>query len=416
MNGFDEIRIKSFLKESGMSPAPEAEEDPAGCALRIAEELKDCALKKNSSFAMLPSGIRAEALPDRLPPTLAVDIGGTNTRLVLIEGSLKDGLSERDLKVFETPGRRGTISAERFFDEIGDMIAPYECERIGVCFSFVAEILPDGDGRVVALSKEVDVKGCEGLVIGREINKRLASRGKAPVRVTVINDSCAAFLGAGARYGRIPDASFILGTGYNNCYCEPLLGGMLVNTESGRYTGFPLGDYDRAADRGSAYQGDFLAEKMISGEYLGAAIACAALGACEKGLMSPAFAGFVSESGLPGTSAISAFLSGAESPLRDALPEEDRKVFAFIARELLRRSALYAAVLTSACVIRRQPEPGKKILIAAEGSTYMKTGLLRTLTDRYIDEISNTVLGMPCEILSAEGTVLGGTAIGANMI
>ena len=117
------------------------------------------------------------------------------------------------------------------------------------------------------------------------------------MRFTVLNDTVATML-CGIGYNNRPYSGyigFILGTGTNTCYIESLSeiakigggeGNMAVNLESGCYSGFPRGDYDRELDAASQNPGDHLMEKMISGAYLGELVTRTVRGAVREGLFS----------------------------------------------------------------------------------------------------------------------------------
>ncbi|MBQ3577232.1 MAG: hypothetical protein II974_00985 [Firmicutes bacterium] len=429
MNGFTyddrsiEIKARDFLKSKGMI----LDEDPACAAVRIAGEMKESVLSGAPHFAMLRSHIipRLEGLYEGA--VLAVDIGGSHTRFAkAVPGP---AITFEKMRTIPTPGLEHPVTVDGFFDEIAKFCALYDCERAGVSFSFMAHIGPDLDAEIVDFSKELAISGAPGRMVARGVNDALTRLGRSPMDIAVINDSCAAFLGC-EEGGRLPDVSFILGTGYNNCYCEPALDGMLMNTESGAYGGIPQGEIDLEADMTSAHRGLFAAEKMVSGGYLGVLIYTAAKSAAREGLFSSEYAERLKGCPPFTTRQISEFLeqekthpSPKEDPQTDAIaPEEgpDRLLFKSICLLLIERAADVSAILTAACAIRNRQSEGKNapdrpVIIAAEGSTYFGMPALREHFDHTLADIIKKTLGTGCVVTSSKAAVLKGTALAAMM-
>ena len=72
-----------------------------------------------------------------------------------------------DFNRYPMPGTQGEISKEEFFDKIAEHLRPVinRSGKIGFCFSFPAEILPNRDGKVVRFEQEEvkvrDIRGQE---------------------------------------------------------------------------------------------------------------------------------------------------------------------------------------------------------------------------------------------------------------
>ena len=165
---------------------------------------------------------------------VAMDMGGTNYRIARVNFDENGEATISDFKKMPMPGIVNKITSEEFFDFFESMKKEYNAETVGLCFSYPAKILEDGSAEIITFSKEVQVDGCDG--------KKLNAK--------VLNDTTAAQLGTrGANMG------LILGTGLNICYNKD---GMIINSESGRFIGFPTEEYDF---------GD-MAEQQVSGAYL----------------------------------------------------------------------------------------------------------------------------------------------------
>ena len=153
---------------------------------------------------------------------------------------------------FSMPGSKSPVSKREFFNTIVDYIVKTgEIEdKVGFCFSYPTEILPNKDGRLIQFCKEVVAPKVEGELIGEGLKEALNGRGlKSDVKVILMNDTVATLLAGLATY-REKDydnyIGFILGTGTNCCYVEKnseikKLRGLnkearqIVNVESGAF-------------------------------------------------------------------------------------------------------------------------------------------------------------------------------------
>jgi hexokinase len=142
-------------------------------------------------------------------------------------------------------------------------------DRIGFCFSYPAEILPNRDGRLLRWTKEIEIPELVGSCVGAGLVAALEQRGAGRKLVTVLNDTTATLL-AGCSVGRAFGAErfvgFILGTG-TNCAC--LHGGQIYNLESGNFAEWPCSAVDDRFDALQVNRGQYRFEKAISGAYLG---------------------------------------------------------------------------------------------------------------------------------------------------
>jgi hexokinase len=257
---------------------------------------------KVSSLLMIPAYLSADGQATEGETAIAVDIGGTNLRIALTRYH-KGFIQILESSESPVPGLKNEITKEAFFNEIADRLQPVinRSSRIGVCFSHAAEILPNRDGRLISFSKEIKVSGSEGMEITKELSKTLFDRGFCERKSYILlNDTTAVLLGGAAvSVGQTYDGfiGFVLGTGKNLCYAEKtaeikkLMGGyssdtMIVNTESGYFTGVMTGVIDRELDSLTANPGTHTLEKMTSGRYLGQLILMTLKKAASGGLLS----------------------------------------------------------------------------------------------------------------------------------
>ena len=154
------------------------------------------------------------------------------------------------------PGIDAEIDREEFFRALAGHVLPLadRADRIGFCFSYPAEILPEKDGKLIQFTKEIKARGVEGQLIGANLSRALAAgRGPASREVVLLNDTVATLLaGRNAAPGRRFDdfIGIVCGTGLNAAYVErnalirklPGLdpaGSQIINTESGSFGGSP---------------------------------------------------------------------------------------------------------------------------------------------------------------------------------
>lgn len=405
--------VARFLRRSDMLPEEDLAELTLKTALVMKESLKE---ERTGPFPMIRSYVYPGAEVCCEKPVLAIDIGGSSTRFAPARWDDEGKISLGPVKTVPTPGKLFSVTQDRFFDMIAEEMAQYGCERAGVSFSFIGRASKDTDVLIDSFSKELTVTEVRHEYVGREINRALKKLGKPEMSVAVTNDSCAAFMGCRSGNGALPDVSFILGTGYNNCCCVPSLGGMLINTESGYYGGLHFGTIDREADLKSANRGEYLAEKTVSGAYIGPVIYAACLTAAGEGLFTEPCAKAVKERPLPySTAEINEYMEGEGPLISEFSNAVDRNIFTGICSFFVQRAAENAAAMTAACALLSEPDKERPVIIAAEGSTYLKFPLLRSIFDKTLKKLIKATLGLETEIISSENAVLKGAALAGAM-
>lgn len=253
-------------------------------------------LRRNSNhmadIKMFPTFVRS--LPDgkEKGQFLALDLGGTNFRVLLVR------LDGRDVdiqsKTYLIPQRIMLGTGVQLFDHIADCIGKFIREHnlntdhlpLGFTFSFPCR----QEGLAKArLSKWTKGFRCEG-VVGEDIcyllHEALKRRNIKGVEViAVVNDAVGTLMST-AHGDRNCEIGLILGTGCNACYMEKIENvglwegdcdhpqQVLINTEWGAFgdngcLDFIRTEYDRELDTFSVNPGKQILEKMISGMYMG---------------------------------------------------------------------------------------------------------------------------------------------------
>ena len=425
------VRTDEFLKAHGLDLGC-ADVDQWAHAFQADME-KGLRGDPDAWMMMLPTYLTLDGRVPQDQPTIVIDAGGTNFRvgLVTMRG---DRPEVEDLNVFPMPGSQGAITWDTFVDQVSDAILPLtdRSRRVGLCFSYAAEILPNRDGKVLQISKQVQILGSEGMELGRDLSAALERKGAAGVEFVVLNDTVAALLGGVTGLGdEVFDGyiGLIYGTGVNTCYAERAANlhkvttpwdkeTMLINMESARFDGAPMSEFDRRLDEASVDTGMCHYEKMVSGRYQGEVIYHALRVGAEEGLFSEGLNRRLLE--LPALTLVQAN-DFAVRPFGNGLlaaacrTEEDREaVYTVIDRCVERSARLVCANLAG---IMLQMDSGKHIqrptCIVAEGSTFYKGYLFRGKLERVCAEYITGRLGRHYAFRQVSDANLLGTAAAA---
>jgi hexokinase len=357
----------------------------------------------DGSLRMIPTYIEADNKFKVDLPVLAIDAGGTNFRAAMVKVSSSGKLEITDVLNNKMPGLEGEISKEEFFNTIARYVRPLaeKTDRIGFCFSYPSEILPNKDGRLIYFCKEVQAPGVVGQLIGKNL---LDALGMPEKQIVLLNDTVATLLaGKSASIGNDYDSfiGFILGTGTNTCYIEnnsnilknrslDTSKSQIINIESGNFSLAPRTDLDHQFDSATTNPGNHPFEKMISGGYFGPL--------CLLTLKTAAKEGVFTSDAASGILALQE-LSSEEVNIFIADPKSGRSTLSSFMKDtadaesclnivncLLDRAALLVAGNLAAVVLKTNKGKTKErpILVTVEGSIYYKLGNLRTLIDRYL--------------------------------
>ncbi|ATW28392.1 hexokinase [Candidatus Formimonas warabiya] len=404
------------------------------CEIFLAE-MKRGLKGAKSSLEMIPTYIDADREIPSGEPIVVLDAGGTHLRVATVyfdQG--KKPVLENYMK-YPMPGTYGAMSREEFFLALAGRIEALISisSRIGFCFSYATEILPNQDGKLIRWSKEIQTKGVEGQLVGANLLAALKKLGyQANQRVVLLNDTAAALLaGKAASSGRNYSGylGLVLGTGTNTCYIEensnigkvPGLppGSMIINVESGSYGKAPRGTVDLELDNTLSNPGVYAFEKMISGAYLGKLTGAVIRKAGEEGLFSPGFAQAMSSLGETETKDMTDFLyypPSSDNPLTrcvQAGSEEDALVLYHLMDQLMERASLLTAINISALVMKtgKGTNPLRPVCITAEGTTLFTLKGYRDKLNYYLKKYLEDEKGLYGEMIHVENATLIGTAI-----
>ncbi|XP_059921366.1 hexokinase-4 [Gadus macrocephalus] len=249
---------------------------------------------KEASVKMLPTYVCSTPEGSEVGDFLALDLGGTNFRVMLVKVGEDE---ERGWKV-ETKNEMYSISedamtgtAEMLFDYIAECISDFLGKHhikhkklpLGFTFSFPVRHEDIDKGILLNWTKGFKASGAEGNNIVGLLRDAIKRRGDFEMDVVaMVNDTVATMISCYYE-DRSCEVGMIVGTGCNACYMEEMRtvelvegeeGRMCVNTEwgafgdNGELEDFRL-EYDRVVDEFSLNPGQQLYEKLISGKYMG---------------------------------------------------------------------------------------------------------------------------------------------------
>lgn len=378
---------------------------------------------KKSSLLMIPTYLAFCEKVVRNKKIVCVDAGGTNLRITTAYFDDAGTFRAETVARHVMPGVDKTLTAQEFFDEFAEKIAPYayEVRNIALSFAFRTNMLENIDCEIIEITKEVKVTGAEGKQLGKEVAASLAKKGIEGCRIIILNDSVATALAGQAEYlneGFGTYTGTILGTGSNSCYIEknenikklnglPKKGMMVINTEAGSYDKLPRSDIDRAYDASMQNPGIGVSEKMASGRYLGELCLLSLRFAAKEGVFESQE---IAKLARLGTEEVSRFLETGEGVLKEYfLSEKDKKNAQRLLENNVRRAARVVA-LQMAAVVKKACKGNNKICMTIEGTTYEKMfGLKEELLKGLLPYLEKE--GYDAKMVMVDMAVLKGCAI-----
>lgn len=349
-----------------------------------------------AGLPMLPTYLTPQQRVPQNTPVAVLDAGGTHLRTGVV--TFIDGAPlVQQLETQPMPGSSAPVTWAEFIRCAADALEPMleDVTRVGVCFCYPAEVTPELDARVLELTKEVRITGCEERLVCADLAEELQKRGKTGLRFTLLNDTPATYLRGKTCISNSHTNGFlgmVSGTGTNTCCALPVREieklhrpdddtFMLVNLESGSFTGVPQGDFDRALDAASENPGAYLFEKMTGGRYLGELCRLTLVGAAQEGIFSPAAAEKLRALETLGTPEADRFAaapeSGAIPALRDAC-EADRTAAVRIITAVFQRAARAITANIAAILLLAGGADSryKPLVVCVDGSLFANSALL----------------------------------------
>ncbi|GFG39358.1 hypothetical protein Cfor_08311, partial [Coptotermes formosanus] len=223
---------------------------------------------------------------------LALDLGGTNFRVLLITLGEKKHFDMKS-KIYAIPQSIMVGSGTQLFDHIAECLANFMREQhlgnerlpLGFTFSFPLTQKGLTKGMLERWTKGFDCSGCVGEDVVQLLKDALSRRNDVQIDVcAILNDTTGTLMSCAWKNFNCK-IGLIVGTGSNACYVErvenaELFDGdrskpyVVINTEWGAFgddgrLDIVRTEYDREIDQYSINPGKQLHEKMISGMYMG---------------------------------------------------------------------------------------------------------------------------------------------------
>ena len=395
---------------------------------------------KPSSLKMLPSFIGSPTGQEQ-GQVAAVDFGGTNVRVLLVELSGKGQTRIIDRRSFPLKDKLGhydytaaSASGPELFDfiagKINEIVPAGGAYPLGHTFSFPCHQYSVNEAVLISWTKEIKTAGVEGQDVGQMLQNVLDSKGLRRVTLqAVINDTTGTLLTA-AYSDSATTIGAICGTGHNSCYlepCHPLTERpMIINMESGNFDGILQTKYDIILDQASEKPGAQRLEKMASGQYLGELVRLIVSRLVTEGYSAGGSDRlFVPYSLL--TEDLSAILADTSSELGSVadviairwgitrLKTSEYKSIQTIARLLTVRSARLVAATWAGVLFKTDPDFVRHHTIAVDGSLYEKMPgyagqLSNAMTDIFGDKAKQVTIR-----LSKDGSGIGAAIAAATV-
>ncbi|XP_069317318.1 hexokinase HKDC1 isoform X4 [Eulemur rufifrons] len=245
---------------------------------------------------------------------LALDLGGTNFRVLLVK--IRSGRRSVRMynKIFAIPLEIMQGTGEELFDHIVQCIADFLDYMglkgaqlpLGFTFSFPCRQTSIDKGTLIGWTKGFKATDCEGEDVVDMLREAIKRRNEFDLDiVAIVNDTVGTLMTCGYEDPNC-EIGLIAGTGSNMCYMEEMRnielvegdeGKMCINTEWGGFGDNGCIDdirtqYDTEVDEGSLNPGKQRYEKMTSGMYLGEIVRQILIDLTKQGLL---FRGQISE-------------------------------------------------------------------------------------------------------------------------
>ncbi|KAM6585200.1 hypothetical protein CsatB_012202 [Cannabis sativa] len=226
----------------------------------------------------------------------ALDLGGTNFRVLRVQLGGKDGgIAHQEFAEVSIPQDLMVGTSDALFDYIAAELSKFVAQEgqdfqlppgrqreLGFTFSFPVMQSSIDSGTLIKWTKGFSIDDAVGQDVVAELTRALERQGLDMRVSALVNDTVGTL--AGGRYSnKDVVAAVILGTGTNAAYVEcahaipkwhgllPKSGEMVINMEWGNFRSshLPLTEYDHSLDAESLNPGEQVFEKLISGMYLG---------------------------------------------------------------------------------------------------------------------------------------------------
>ncbi|NXM74183.1 HXK3 protein, partial [Serilophus lunatus] len=242
-----------------------------------------------ASVRMLPTYVCGTPDGTERGEFLALDLGGTNFRVLVVRVSEEGICMASEIYVIPTAIMQGT--GEQLFDHIMDCIIDFQLKQnltnqilpLGFTFSFPCKQVGLDKALLLTWTKGFSVSGCVGQDVVQLLRDAAQRKNHTGLKVVaLVNDTVGTMMSCGYDDPKC-EIGLIVGTGTNACYMEEMQnvgtvegdqGRMCINMEWGAFGDNGCLDhiftsFDRMVDDNTINPGKQRFEKLISGMYLG---------------------------------------------------------------------------------------------------------------------------------------------------
>ncbi|XP_063237114.1 hexokinase type 2-like isoform X2 [Bacillus rossius redtenbacheri] len=348
---------------------------------------------------------------------LALDLGGTNFRVLLME--LAGGSVVREVvRHYHVDEQQRVGCGARLFDYLAACVAAFVRENnlaeeplpLGFTFSFPMRQRALDVGELITWTKSFNCPSVVGCEVVRLLQAALDRRGDTRVQVVAILNDTTGTLVQGAVLDPRTAIGLILGTGSNACYMEQAERvqhwetqrhdekEVVIDIEWGAFgdngvLDFIKTDFDRAVDDNSLIVNSFTFEKYIGGKYMGEIVRVILARLAKEGLL---FDGDAGETLLTKHAFTTSYVSAIEQDTVDGGSENTAQVLAklgvtfsasdvAVVKHVCDAVSSRAAMLVAVCLavlLNRLNRPD--VTIAVDGSLFKFHPRLETLISKFI--------------------------------
>lgn len=391
---------------------------------------------ERSSLRMIPSFVGRPTGRER-GRFLALDLGGTNCRVLEVELDGSGGASVAAVSRFLIPRECLSGHGGMLFDFLAGCVgsflrdhppAPRREPVLAFTFSFPVEQRSAVSGTLIGWTKAFTAPGVEGEDVAALLTAAMRRRGLESVRIGALTNDTVGTLLAGSYADPSCDMGVILGTGTNACYPERVArirklpggeasGEMIVNLEWGNFDRLAANRFDDLLDDASPNPGRQRLEKMVSGMYLGEIARLAVREMMERGLLFP---------GGPGTAfsvpyglAAEQLLFAAGAPADASIPgldiagKDDRTVIREIGRLVAGRGARLAGSAIAAVLTWMDPDLKAGHTVAVDGALFEHNPGYRAGIWKALDDLLGSRAAAVRLVHTGDGSGIGSAIAGA---
>ncbi|PSN39304.1 Hexokinase type 2 [Blattella germanica] len=348
---------------------------------------------------------------------LALDLGGTNFRVILLE--LSSGvLIREEVKHYHISEDQRLGCGEKLFDFLAECVSDFVRSQnltgvrlpLGFTFSFPMIQKALDVGILVTWTKSFNCPSVVGRDAVQMLRDAINRRGDTHVEVLAVLNDTTGTLVQGAVLDKRTAIGLILGTGSNACYMERAERvqhwegqrhgekEVIIDIEWGAFgdngvLDFIKTDYDRKVDDNSLITNSFTFEKYISGKYMGDIVRVILQKLIEDCVL---FGGTGSDSLLSSSSFPTSYVSVIEQDSVDnrkdrtsdildkiglSYDEDDIAIVKYVCETVSNRAALLVSICT-ATLLERLDRPD--VTVAVDGSLYKYHPRLKSWMNKYI--------------------------------